>query len=232
MNRIDEIRRDRRHGARWLTRRAAEALLEIARERPHQLPEACRALASAQPAMAPVVQLATDAACSADVEALCLRTVDQLERSGRAVVNRAAALVADGGVVLTHSHSSTVESALVAAHARGTRFRVLATESQPLGEGVALAAALRNAGMDVTLIPDGEVPPAATLVMVGADAVTPAAVVNKVGTAAIARVAHERGIPFYVVSTSDKLVASHELIDPEGLYDVTPRELVTAIVTE
>jgi translation initiation factor eIF-2B subunit delta len=121
---------------------------------------------------------------------------------------------------------------LLAAHARGTRFRVIATESQPLGEGLALAGALEGAGITVTRIPDGDVPPSVSVVIVGADAVTPAAVVNKVGTAALARLAHDRGVPFYVVCTSDKLVASHQLIDPEGLYDVTPREFVTAVVTE
>jgi translation initiation factor 2B subunit (eIF-2B alpha/beta/delta family) len=229
---IDELRRDRTHGARWLTRRAAEALLEIARESPERLPEACRALAAAQPAMAPVVQLANEAAHSADVEALCLRTIENLERSGRAVVDRAARLIKDGSVVLTHSHSGTVEAALIAAHTRGTRFRVIAAESQPLGEGAALAAAVERAGVAVTLIRDGELPPGTSLVMVGADAVTPSGVVNKVGTATIAGLAHDARLPFYVVCTSDKLVTSHELIDPEGLYDITPRDLVTAIVTE
>ena len=229
---INEIRRDRTHGARWLTRRAAEALLEIARKHPDRLPDACRALAAAQPAMAPIVQLAEAAARSTDVEALCLRMLDDLERTGRAVVDRAAALVTKGSVVLTHSHSSTVEAALIKAHAHRTRLRVLATESQPLGEGAALAAALRSAGIDVTVIRDREFPEVVSLVMVGADAITPEGVVNKVGTATLAQVALRREVPFYVVCTSDKLVASHELIDPEHLYDITPRELVTAIVTE
>jgi translation initiation factor 2B subunit (eIF-2B alpha/beta/delta family) len=235
---IEEIRDDRSHGARWLTRRAAEALLEIARERPEQIVQACRALAAAQPAMAPLVQLADRAMraeTAAEVAALCLRTLQDLERSGRTVIEHASGLIAHDCTVMTHSHSGTVEAVLIAAHERGTRFRVIATESQPLGEGADLARALRRAGIDVTLVADADVPahvPASSLVMVGADAVTPAAVVNKAGTAAIAREARDHGVPFYVVCTSDKLAAAYEFDNSEHLYDLTPRDLITAVVTD
>jgi translation initiation factor 2B subunit (eIF-2B alpha/beta/delta family) len=235
---IEQLRNDRRHGARGLTRRAATVLLTLARDNPSALPDACGELASAQPAMAPLVRLARAAGQArtvADVEALCLRTLNELERSGAAVAANAAALLGQNSTVLTHSSSGTVSAALAEAQARGIRFRVIATESQPLGEGVRLAETLQQAGISVTLIADDTVAihlSMSSLVMVGADAVSPGGVVNKVGTAGIAALARERAVPFYVVCTSDKLVGEHDFYDPEHLYDVTPLDLVTAIVTE
>ncbi|HET8546827.1 MAG TPA: hypothetical protein VFL57_02435, partial [Bryobacteraceae bacterium] len=172
MSPIEEIRKDRVHGARWLTQRAANILLTLAREGYPDLRQACRELAAAQPAMAPLVQLANAAARAgtpAEVETLCVRTLFALERSGRAVAERAAVLIGDGAIVLTHSYSGTVEAALLQAHTRRTRFRVIATESQPLGEGAQLADSLRRSGIPVTLIPDDAVPvhlPKSSLVMV------------------------------------------------------------------
>lgn len=235
---VDEIRRNRSHGARWLTRRTAELLLALARENAPGLEQACRSLASAQPAMASLVRLgkeAANAATAAEVEDLCRRTLAELERDGRAAIDNAAALIADGATILTHSHSSTVEAALLLAHTQAKRLRVIAAESLPLGEGRQLADTLCAAGVDVALIADSaaaEHMGSSSLVMVGADAVTPAGVINKIGTAALARMARDSGLPFYVICTSDKISDTNELVDPEHLFDITPRELITAIVTE
>lgn len=235
---LDEIRHDRVHGARWLTRRSAEVLLALADENTPGLAEACRSLATAQPAMAPVVRLASEAAHAASPAAiadLCRHILEELDRAGRAVTEHAAAMLRDGATVLTHSHSGTVEAALLAAHARGTRLRVIATESQPLGEGARLAEVLDKAGLTVTLIPDAATSAhvaVCSLVIVGADAVSRSGVVNKIGTARIARLARESRVPFYVVCTSDKLVSTLQLHDPEKLYDITPLDDITAVVTE
>jgi translation initiation factor 2B subunit (eIF-2B alpha/beta/delta family) len=170
-----------------------------------------------------------------ELETLCRQTIQELERAGHVVAQYGAALIAEGATVLTHSYSQTVEASLLAAHARGLRFRIVVTESYPLGEGVRLAAALEKAGLRVSLVRDDAVSanmPVTSLVLVGADAVSPAGVVNKVGTSEISRLAREYRVPLYVVCTSDKLVTAHELDDPERLYDVTPLNHVTAIVTE
>ncbi|KAA0002259.1 MAG: hypothetical protein FE048_04240, partial [Thermoplasmata archaeon] len=78
-------------------------------------------------------------------------------------------------------------------------------------------------------------------IVVGADAITPKGIVNKVGTHAIALFAKEKGVPFYVVSQTQKIfpwvkieekLEKHGNIDIKNIYfDITPLSLVTAIIT-
>ena len=98
------------------------------------------------------------------------------------------------------------------------------------------------------------------LVIVGADRIAANGdVANKIGTYTVAVLAHEHGVPFYVAAptstidwevpsgeaipieerSSDEVVrVGGERIVPEGVpalypaFDVTPHELVTAIITE
>jgi methylthioribose-1-phosphate isomerase len=183
------------------------------------------------------------------------------------------ALIAPGCGVLTHcnagalavSELGTATAPMYLAHARAIPFRVFAGETRPLLQGSRLTAwELLQAGIDVTLICDtmvarmmaeGEI----DLVLVGADRVARNGdTINKIGTAAIAILAHHFGIPFYVAlpaSTYDpatptgadvvieerdgdevRMVLGH-VTAPAGIkvrnpaFDVTPHRLVTAFVT-
>ena len=131
-------------------------------------------------------------------------------------VAAAVAAAPAGARVVTHSYSSAVVAVLarVATDAL-TQGRpplpILVCESRPLNEGVRLARALANAGAAVELATDAAGaavtarPGFAAVLVVGADAVTPAAVVNKVGTASLARAAAEAGVPCLCVAGSAKL---------------------------
>ena len=139
-------------------------------------------------------------------------------------------------------------------------------ETRPLLQGARLTMwELDRLGIDATLIPDsaaaslmaaGEV----DLAIVGADRIAANGdVANKVGTYAVAVLARQHGIPFYVAaptSTIDLATPSGRAIrieqrDPEEVrtfaghpvapagsavynpaFDVTPARLVTAVVTE
>jgi translation initiation factor 2B subunit (eIF-2B alpha/beta/delta family)/ADP-ribose pyrophosphatase YjhB (NUDIX family) len=170
----------------------------------------------------------------------------------------AAAVAADrlSGTVLTLSRSGTVLAALREADLDG----VVVATSHPGGEGVGVAERLRAAGADVTLVPDATVAhhlgtAAVDAVVVGADAVLPdGGVVNKVGTRAAALAAAREGVPLLAVAARDKVLpaapdgerapdlgsvdraavydgdADIEVATP--LFDVTPPELVDAVVTE
>jgi translation initiation factor 2B subunit (eIF-2B alpha/beta/delta family) len=87
------------------------------------------------------------------------------------------------------------------------------------------------------------------VVMVGADAVTPQGVVNKIGTYALALAARERNVPFYVLAGTEKflpLPLRIEERDPKEVFqeaiprsrvenryfDCTPLDLITAVVTQ
>jgi len=142
---------------------------------------------------------------------------------------------------------------------RGLRFHVYADETRPLLQGSRITAyELHENGIPVTVICDSM---AATVmsqrkvdaVIVGADRIAANGdVANKIGTMGVAILARHFGIPFYVaapMSTIDPATASgrdipieqrdaKEIASPPGVavynpaFDVTPAELVTAIVTE
>jgi translation initiation factor 2B subunit (eIF-2B alpha/beta/delta family) len=159
-----------------------------------------------------------------------------MRSAGPRVAHHAARLVRDGSTVLTHSFSSTVFEALRAAHSSGCRFRVLCTESLPMREGAALAASLAREAIMATVIPDAAVEsflPQAGLVLVGADSVSARGLVNKTGTALIARAACALQIPMYALCSSDKfLPPDHDPPRPREGFHLTPLRYLAGIVTE
>lgn len=91
---------------------------------------------------------------------------------------------------------------------RGPGLSVIVCESRPLCEGVVMAQRLAAAGLQVTAITDaqaGVFVEEADLVLLGADAVTPAGVVNKVGSKLLALAAKAAGVPVIAVTDSLKV---------------------------
>jgi hypothetical protein len=105
--------------------------------------------------------------------------------------------------VVTLSYSSSLVAAI-----RAAGVRAICARSEPGGEGEAMAAALREAGVDAEVADDDHALAAAAdgaLAAVGADAVGPEGFVNKVGTARLGRAAGRAGA--YVVAGSTKFLA-------------------------
>lgn len=192
----------------------------------------------------------------------------------RRIGEAGAPFIADGSRVLTHCNAGalatggigTALAPVYVAAAEGRRVCVLATETRPLLQGSRLTAwELSRAGIPVTVITDGAAASrmragGVDLCIVGADRVVANGdVANKVGTYALAVLAHHHGIPFYVAmpsSTIDPTLASGADItieerDPREVsmlgdrvvtvetaavgnaaFDVTPAELVTAFITD
>jgi len=206
LERIDAIRRDKTSGSIELSRRATEVLLEVARHsRREAVVTAGRALVDAQPAMAAVFNLVNSVLLADGAETAAQSFLKRLDESALSVSRHAGRLLADGMTVLTHSYSETVLRAL--RDQRG--IHVICTESRPMNEGVSMAKALAAAGVRVTLATDAamfSLVPSAQLVLVGADAVSPEAVVNKTGTALLALAARESGVRIYAVCGSEKFL--------------------------
>ncbi|MBU7031616.1 MAG: hypothetical protein HXS53_03720 [Theionarchaea archaeon] len=175
---------------------------------------------------------------SADIQ---LKTIHDAESS---VTIHGSSLIKEGFQVLTHSRSSTVEKILVHA-ARETSFHLLVTESRPQNEGKILAETLVEKGIPVMFIVDaaaGAFDP--DLVLVGADAVTPYYVVNKIGTSLLAA-----RFPVHVACTTHKFTCQEVEIDEQDpgeillnphpgitvknfYFDKTPLHMITGFVTE
>jgi len=201
--------------------------------------------------------------------------IEAEDRDACAAMGAAGAeLLPDPANVLTHCNTGmlctagigTALGVVVAAHRSGKRVHVWVDETRPVLQGARLTAwELGRLGIPRTLIADvaagslmaeGRV----DLAIVGADRIAANGdVANKVGTYALAVLAHHHGVPFYVAaptSTVDLATVSGvdipiehrdpaEVVAPLGVafaeadtpaanpaFDVTPAELVSAIVTE
>lgn len=137
--------------------------------------------------------------------------------------------IRDGDVVLTYGRSSAVQMALEEAHRQGKSFRVVLVDSRPLFEGKRLAGSLADRGLEVqysllhglsSVISD------ATKVLLGAHAMlSNGRLHSRAGTALIATMAKEAGIPVIVPCESIKFservaldsVAMNEIAPPEEL---------------
>ncbi len=106
------------------------------------------------------------------------------------------------------------------------------------GEGQKTARLLRRQGARVRVVPDTlmcESLAAAHLALVGADAVTPRLVVNKVGTRMLALAARDARRPCYVVADRSKWVPTSRPVPvyrPSQPFEATPRRLFGVIVGE
>ena len=141
-------------------------------------------------------------------------------------------------------------------HERGRIERVYADETRPLLQGARLTAyELAALGVDHRVVVDGAAPSLIARrlvdgVVVGADRIAANGdVANKVGTYPLALAAARAGVPFVVAapeSTVDLDTAAGDAIEIEErdpaevapgpaynpAFDVTPHDLVTAVVTE
>jgi translation initiation factor 2B subunit (eIF-2B alpha/beta/delta family) len=210
LQQIESIRADRHSGATELSRRAREAL---SASLAHDCTlETAVSLCRAQPAMAPI--------WNAAVAAIESRWDPDRWRLVNARWNRAAKAVESFAVrALTNESRSlhlltcSMSAAVVSVVRRLTgnlAVRVSCSEGRPALEGRQLAATLAEAGIPVELFTDAALGTAldtADAVVVGADAIGPAAWINKSGTRLLAAAAHVRGVPVHVLATSDKLVA-------------------------
>lgn len=271
---VREIAEDRRTGALALTQQGAEALRLFTRESRtasasvflQELADLAHQLVASQPAMVSfrnLVVVALQAARAEDGLAEMRQQVakavqdfaDALAGRSQEIARKSRSLIPEGAVVVTHSHSGTVEETLLFAGGQDTVLQVICSESRPMNEGKTLAARLAGAGISVTLVTDaalGTVCHDADLVLVGADAVTPAGVTNKVGTYGLALAAQQRAVPVVALAGSEKLwpeplhpqaFAPRDPAElwpdaPRGVdvavhpFDTTPLSLITNVVTE
>ncbi len=170
-----------------------------------------------------------------------------------------AALIPEDAVVFTYTLSETALRTLLEAWRSGKSFRLLVTESRPNQDGLVTANELSRAGVPVGISLDaclGELLRQADVMLVGAEAINAdGSAVCKVGTYLAALVAHEYGVPVYVVVDTLKFNVSSLWglklkLDPiraddlsllpsmaaatvvGHLFDQTPAELICGVVTE
>lgn len=123
------------------------------------------------------------------------------------IASLGAAKIRHHSIVYTHCHSSTVIAILVEAKKQGKKFVVYNTETRPLYQGRTTATELAKHNIPVHHFVDSAAGIAmkdAHLCFFGADAITPYAVYNKVGSGIFAELVASRGIPLFICSNSWK----------------------------
>jgi translation initiation factor 2B subunit (eIF-2B alpha/beta/delta family) len=216
---LSNIAADRESGAAQIARAAAEALKGVTTP---ELDAAIRLLLVSHPAMAPLWRLASDVISASDPVRGANDFLLRLQSDDVAATALAHVLPAS---ILTISFSSSVIETVRQASVE----LLLCMRSEPGGEGERMAVAARPTASRV--IEDDEairvVP--AEAVVVGADAVTPSGVVNKVKTEALAAAARKMGVPCYVVAGHTKFVEAD--LSVEAPFERVPLELFSAIAT-
>lgn len=224
---VAPLRADVVSGASVVSRTAAEVMRRVAVRATVEdavvlrrtLGDAAVRMLDAQPSMAPLVTLASRVLTALD-------DVDGLEDARRAaagaaesfreevevrtveVGRRAAHSLPRSGRVVTISSSATVRAALVGGGVP-EGIEVVCLESRPASEGQSLARAIAAAGVPVVFAVDAATEAlidGAAVVLLGADSIGDGGVVNKIGSRALARAAHERNIPVWVLADSTKLL--------------------------
>ncbi len=200
------------------------------------------------------------------------RMADEDVDVNRRIGEHGSKLISDGDAILTHCNAgslATVDYGTALAIVRsaweeGKRIRVIADETRPKLQGARLTVyELIRDGIPVTLITDNMsgylmAKGLVQKVIVGADRIVRDAVINKIGTYAVAILAHEHTIPFYVAAPTSTFDLSRDSGDviieernpdevthvrsvrvaPENAkvmnpaFDITPLKYVDAIISE
>ena len=232
--RVDRIAADELHGSSWLAREAVAAIVEVAQRGEDPLALA-RELVRARPDVGSI-------AGALGRVLVAGRTTEQLVEEAEAVIGsreRAAATIAvllraelEERVVMTHSASATAREALVHAGPG----RVVCTVSEPVGEGRVFAEELAAAGLTTEVVADEDAEHAVgtvQILLLGADTVfRDGSLLNKVGTAALAKAARKAKVPVIVASEVLKIAPADPRRPDEERVDLTPASHITQYATE
>jgi ribose 1,5-bisphosphate isomerase len=270
---LQQLCADNTSGATTLAEHAVDLLTVFAAHAPGSsdfhsaLVALIREMLAAQPSIAVLLNLAQYAlqACPSDVAGEIARGQlhqalttfrQQLRQSTETICQRLCTVLPPYATVLTYSNSTTVTAALQYAFAHGQVHRVFVSESRPAYDGRLQAQALTQHGIPVEYSIDMalfERLPEAQVMLVGADAVFPHGLVNKLGTHALVHMAQLHHLPVYSLCAANKFlpadaapllhIAEHpgDEVWPEApatvqihnrYFDTTPLTLFTGILSD
>ena len=184
----------------------------------------------------------------------------RLSEIGSALINGNDTILThcNAGFLATAGEYGTALGIIKKSHEQGKKIHVYVDETRPRLQGTLTAWELARDKIPFTLICDDAAGFLMQLgkidkVLVGADKITSKSVINKIGTYSLAVLARKHGIPFYVAAPTStfkdsetrieerdpdevRIINSKPICPPCDVYnpafDITPLELVTAIITE
>ena len=135
-------------------------------------------------------------------------------------------LIPSNSVIFTHCHSNTLAKALISAHKSGIKFSMINTETRPLYQGHITARQLSKAGISITMSIDSAILEdikKSDFVLLGADAITRKGVLNKIGSASIARISKDYKKPLYIITDSWKFSSHKVPIEKRSIKEIWSR---------
>jgi translation initiation factor 2B subunit (eIF-2B alpha/beta/delta family) len=214
---VESLANDSTSGATAIVLRAADLVLAAIPRA--EAPDVAAACARAQPSMAGLIALEALVRGEGPHHDAVSRFRERVRRAPEAIGRQASGVLllgieGDGGRnpamrLVTCSSSAAVE-ATVRIVSRSARVTLCCAESRPKLEGRELARRLAADSIDVELFSDAAITSAldgAAAVLVGADAVTPEFLINKVGTAGLCAMASLRGVPVYALAGREKVLS-------------------------
>lgn len=251
---FDRAAEDRRHGASEIEGRL---IVDLLRERrwwnSANLHSGAERLLTGQPAMANLRNLARELARGNPeaTERWMQRRSVLLSNAGERFAAAAWSLIENTSRLLTISRSSAVAAVLTGAWCRGWRGETVVFDGSPAGGGVGQTLRLAREMDHLRSQPDATMPGwftrEGTVVLVGADAVSPERLVNVSGTAVLLELAAARSVPVVVVADSgkdlpdteiDELLAARPEITEDGtgrrwpIFEAIPFEFVSQRIRE
>jgi translation initiation factor 2B subunit (eIF-2B alpha/beta/delta family) len=245
---IERLKKDSLSSSSEMVRTVFEDILNIVSATEAEWYELGAAIENARPSMAAFHNIGKCVKDNAASGTLSIRReiaamASREKGAAAAIAQRATKL--PGNVFITLSYSGTVMNALLEI-ARTRHLKVIVLQSLPLGEGGMTCAKLAQAGIDVEMVDDSMAFAAvagADQCLVGADAVTPKGVVNKVGTASIALAARHHRKGCHVLTSTLKMapIKAHDLMLSEvageyrtrhQVFELTPLDLFTGFITD
>ncbi|MGD0855008.1 MAG: hypothetical protein ABSA18_04305 [Dehalococcoidia bacterium] len=233
-SRINGLKKDREHGAGWLTTQAASILEEassgsLARTSEDfmaEIGQVAIALAEACPIMVSITNYVAEFKDELDGAVATSKSADNLKKRATAIARKlkaynedtsiktarnAAKLIGQRSIIITCSYSSDVCSALELARQKGIDFKVLAVESRhgKISYGDMTLERLKKAGIVGRIIPDNFVAwyaARANTILIGADAVSLHGwMINGIPSYTLALIASRKNVPVYLVCATTKI---------------------------
>ncbi|MBT3397458.1 hypothetical protein HOA55_00445 [archaeon] len=175
-----------------------------------------------------------------------------LKKSHEAIAKKGAMLIKKNMNVYTHCHSSTVMDLLKYAKRKKKKdFVVYTSEVEPILQGHLTAQDLAKARIKVIVSPDlaaEQTLKKCDILLFGADAFTPSAVINKIGTSTLCKIAKDKGIPRFACGVSKKFTKKIKVEKRSGkevwdernkmievtnpAFDRTNKKLVSGVISE
>ncbi len=236
---IESIKKDRQHGATWLTQKALEILRDIcdikyAHESQEsfirEITEAVEAIRSARPCMVSIANFSTRFLEEVQATASGSRSTINLKKRAFAIASRllelndsstallcrkAYSLINNRSIIITCSYSGTICAVLEYAHSRGKDFKVLAVQSlyNRISYGEITAERLKRSNIACRIIPDSQISwhvARADIAIIGADAISwQGWLLNGIPSREFVNRSSTRNIPIYVICSKTKF-------DPRG----------------